>query len=120
MGAYHTLDLELNRAFTLTKEEWDVIALERVSTACDVSARADVAAIVLEEGLANVCLVTQNMTIVRQRVEVNVPRKRKGSSQHEKGMNRFYDQVYQALLKHIDFEVVKVLIIASPGFYRVR
>lgn len=30
MGAYHTIDLELNRKFTLIKEYWDVIALERV------------------------------------------------------------------------------------------
>ena len=30
MGAYHTIDLELNRKFTLLKEYWDIIALERV------------------------------------------------------------------------------------------
>lgn len=30
MGAYHTIDLELNRKFTLIKEYWDIIALERV------------------------------------------------------------------------------------------
>jgi Predicted RNA-binding proteins len=35
MGAYHTLDLEVNRKFTLTKSEWDSVALERVDTACD-------------------------------------------------------------------------------------
>ena len=30
MGAYHTLDLEMNRKFTLGKHEWDSIALERI------------------------------------------------------------------------------------------
>lgn len=35
MGAYHTIDLEVNRKFTLTKPEWDSIALERVDQACD-------------------------------------------------------------------------------------
>jgi protein pelota len=30
MGAYHTLDLELNRRFTLAKQEWDSVALERI------------------------------------------------------------------------------------------
>ena len=30
MGAYHTLDLELNRKFTLGKHEWDTVALERI------------------------------------------------------------------------------------------
>lgn len=35
MGAYHTLDLEINRKFTLTKPEWDSVSLERVDIACD-------------------------------------------------------------------------------------
>lgn len=30
MGAYHTLDLEMNRKFTLGKHEWDSIALDRI------------------------------------------------------------------------------------------
>lgn len=45
MGAYHTLDLELNRKFSITKAEWDSIALERVEMACDVAQSADVAAV---------------------------------------------------------------------------
>lgn len=34
------------------------------------------------------------------------------------GLVRFFEQVYQAIVQHIDFEIVKVLIIASPGFYK--
>jgi stalled ribosome rescue protein Dom34 len=30
MGAYHTIDLELNRKFTLSKDHWDFVALERI------------------------------------------------------------------------------------------
>jgi hypothetical protein len=30
MGAYHTLDLELNRKFTLGKHEWDSVTLDRI------------------------------------------------------------------------------------------
>ncbi|KAI8849071.1 hypothetical protein BC829DRAFT_392796 [Chytridium lagenaria] len=108
----------LNRPFSLAKHEWDVITLERVATSCDVATRADVAAVVLEEGLANFCLITQNMTIVRQRLEVNVPRKRKGSSNHEKATQRFFDQVYQGILKHFSLDIVKVIILASPGFVK--
>ena len=42
MGAYHTLDLELNRAFTLFKPEWDVVALDRVVEATDPTRFAEV------------------------------------------------------------------------------
>ena len=30
MGAYHTIDLQLNQKFTLAKQHWDVIALDRL------------------------------------------------------------------------------------------
>lgn len=35
MGAYHTVDLEANQKFTLFKEHWDSVTLERVDNACD-------------------------------------------------------------------------------------
>lgn len=31
---------------------------------------------------------------------------------------RFYDQIYQAILRHIHFDIVKAVIIASPGFVK--
>lgn len=30
MGAYHTIELELNRKFTLAKKSWDSIVLDRI------------------------------------------------------------------------------------------
>lgn len=85
MGAYHTLDLGLNRKFTLRKALWDSVALERVEMACDPAANADVAAVVMQEGLAHVCLITPSMTLVRSKIDITIPRKRKGFvQQHEK------------------------------------
>lgn len=120
MGAYHTLDLELNRQFTIRKFEWDIIALERIDEACDITKRADIAAIVLEEGLANLCLVTQSMTIVRAKIQTSIPKKRRGGyTDHDKGVKKFYNHIMQAIVKYVDFNVVKVLVIASPGFVKV-
>ncbi|KAJ1982841.1 Translation factor pelota [Dimargaris verticillata] len=119
LGAYHTVHLELNRNFTLVKPEWDTFALDRVREACDITKQAEVAAIVLQEGLANICLLTEHMTIVRQRIDAPVPRKRRGSTtNYEKGLTRFYDQVYRALLLHVNFDIVKAVIVASPGFVK--
>lgn len=92
MGAYHTLDLELNRKFSLRKPEWDSVSLERVDTACDPVHLADVAAIIMQEGLAHVCLITSSMTLVRAKIDVTIPRKRKGFvSQHEKVVRKGQD-----------------------------
>lgn len=119
MGAYHTLDLEVNRKFTLTKSEWDSVALERVDTACDPIQHADVAAVVMQEGLAHICLITSSMTLVRAKIDQCIPRKRKGNvQQHEKGLQRYFESVMQGILRHVNFDVVKCVLIASPGFVR--
>lgn len=119
MGAYHTIELELNRKFTLAKKQWDSIVLERIDQACDPAFSADVAAVVMQEGLAHICLVTPSMTLLRAKIETNIPRKRRGNcSQHEKALEKFYEQVMQGIIRHINFEVVKVVLVASPGFVR--
>lgn len=119
LGAFHTVDLELNQPFTLIKEEWDSINLDRIKDACDLTKQADAAAIVLQEGLANVCLLTNHMTVVRQRIETPIPKKQRGSvEKNEKGLQKFFEQVYQALLRHFNFEILKVVIIAGPGFIK--
>ena len=119
IGQYHTVDLELNKKFTLFKKNWDSIFLDRLEMACDCSARADVAAVVMHEGLAHVVLVTPYMTLTRAKIEMNIPRKRKGQcAQHEKGLQKFYDSIIQAILRHVNFDVVKCLLIASPGFVK--
>uniref|UniRef100_A0AAR2J093 Protein pelota homolog n=1 Tax=Pygocentrus nattereri TaxID=42514 RepID=A0AAR2J093_PYGNA len=106
MGAYHTIELELNRKFTLAKKVWDSVVLDRIEQACDPAQKADVAAVVMQEGLANLVLVTPAMTLLRAKVEVTIPRKRKGScAQHEK-------------VKLTSFIMVKCILVASPGFVK--
>lgn len=118
-GSHHTLDLELHNAFSLRKHEWDSIALDRVEMACNPAHQADLAAVIMHEGLANICLITQHLTITRQKIEHTIPRKRKGlCSQHDKGLEKFFDTIIAAIIKHIDFAIVKAVIVASPGFLK--
>ena len=46
-GAYHTLQIETQRAFTLEKALWDAVDLDRIQVACNPAARADLAAILI-------------------------------------------------------------------------
>ncbi|KAK9479817.1 hypothetical protein V1514DRAFT_327451 [Lipomyces japonicus] len=126
VGAHHTLDLSLHRAFTLTKTfeaPWDSVSLQTVQAACDPAAGAEVGAVVLQQsGLANVCLVTEHMTLVRQRIDVSIPRKRAAatgsapSSAHDRAVGRFYDTVVDAMSRHFDYSTLKAVVLASPGF----
>lgn len=98
MGAYHTLDLELNRKFSLRKQEWDSVSLERVDIACDPTKSADVAAVIMQEGIAHLCLITSSMTIVRAKIDVTIPRKRKGYvQQHEKVILNRINRIFNLL-----------------------
>ncbi|MFH4975740.1 hypothetical protein AB6A40_002449 [Gnathostoma spinigerum] len=121
MGQYHTLDIETGRKFTLSKPQWDSIDFERLNQCLDVAAHADVAAIVMHEGLAHICLLTAAMTVVRAKIDMQIPRKRKGfSSQHDKGVIRFYDAIIAAFVRHVDLKIVKCVLICSPGFLKEK
>lgn len=98
LGAHHTLEMEQHRPFSLHKNQWDVIALDRIEAACDPATTADLAAVVMQEGLAHICLVTGSMTLLRSKVEKAVPKKRQGPSSHDKGLERFFDLVVESVL----------------------
>ncbi|KAG0655909.1 Translation factor pelota [Rhodotorula mucilaginosa] len=120
-GAFHTLDLEIGRDFTIIKGEgeWDSVARERIKEMTEPGRGADVGAIVCGEGVANICIITNHTTIVRQRIDVPVPRKRKGGGTAlgaDRAHSKFLMQVYDAVNRHFNFDELKVLIIASPGF----
>ncbi|KAJ4458974.1 putative Protein pelota [Paratrimastix pyriformis] len=118
-GAFHTLELELQKPFVIRKFEWDVFHLERIAEACNPSKSAELAVVVMTEGLAHVCLITESLTHVRARVAMNIPRKnvrQGGAGSHSKAMTRFYDSLLQAMAQNINFEVAKCVVLASPGF----
>lgn len=116
-GQYHTIYLDLNTRFFLIKPIWDALALSQLNNACNSSRNAEVAVVIMQEGLAFVCLLTTHMSVQKAKIEVNIPRKRRNfTSNHEKGLGNFYEQILQAILRFVNFESIKCLIIASPGF----
>jgi protein pelota len=118
LGAHHTLTLEIGRNFTIEKECWDQIFLDRIEEACNPDLAAEIAAIVMQPGLAHLCLVTGSITVTKARIDITIPKKRTGSSNHAKALKRFYEAVYQAVLRHVDFDQIKCVLCASPGYVK--
>jgi protein pelota len=134
LGQFHTLDLELNRNFTLEKviegkdggEGWDSVAIAQLEEAIDPNKGTEAVAVVLQEGIANICFITQFQTILKQRVETAVPRKNAGSGRaagHDKALQKFFKTVVDTLLRQIeglfegkDSSATFPILIASPGF----
>ena len=139
MNAFHTLDIEVGRDVRIEKDEWDSIALATVQQSCVPGRGAEVGAIVCGEGqlslphshhkrnnfywigTAAFCLLSQHMTVVRQRIDISIPRKMSSSSSaHEKGLARFYDTVYTTFLRVIPYASasLRAIVIASPGWVK--
>ncbi|KAJ4874237.1 Protein PELOTA 1 [Raphanus sativus] len=88
IGAFHTLELDLKRPFVLRKAFWDSLALDTLKQASDPAASADLAVVLMQEGLGQIFLA----------------------------LKKFFENVLQAFVKHVDFSVVRCAVIASPGF----
>lgn len=116
-GQYHTLDLELNRPFTLWKKHgWDSVALQTLRDALDQDRDGAIAAVVMEEGMANICLITDFQTLVRQRVATHKSNSKHGSSKEDKATRQFFEKTLATLLRAIDFSQPRPLLLASPGY----
>ncbi|XP_057960906.1 protein PELOTA 1-like [Malania oleifera] len=117
LGAFHTIEIELHRPFVLRKDVWDSMALEVLKQASDPAASADLAVVLMQEGLAHVLLIGKSVTNVHSRIETSIPRKHGPAiAGYESALNKFFENVLQAFLKHVDFDAVQCVVIASPGF----
>ncbi|XP_050223558.1 protein PELOTA 1 isoform X2 [Mercurialis annua] len=117
IGAFHTLELELQRPFVLRKVIWDSLALDVLSQASDPGASSDLAVVLMQEGLAHILLVGRSLTSTRSRIETSIPRKHGPAiAGYESALKKFFEYVLQAFLKYIDFNVIRCAVIASPGF----
>ena len=117
LNAYHTLEIAIGRGVKIEKLEWDAVDVRRLEEAADPSASADLAAVLIVEGRANVVLVGANRTIVKGRIETSMPRKRGMALMgYEKAESKFFNNVAAVVQRHVDFNNVKCLVIAGPGF----
>lgn len=119
VGSFHTIELAPFRAFTIGKECWDSVYLERVNAAVNPTLDADLAAVIMQEGLAHVLLVSRSLTLTRARIEVSIPKKGKSAIfNRDSATKKFFDSIYRAISTHIDLKQVKVMLLASPGFVK--
>lgn len=117
IGAFHTLEIDLHRPFVLMKDIWDPLALDVLHQASDPKMSADLAVVLMQEGMAHIFLIGKSVTTTRARIETSIPRKHGPAvAGYDKAMHKFFDNVLQAFLKHVDFNIVRCAVIASPGF----
>ncbi|EGX93807.1 translation factor pelota, putative [Cordyceps militaris CM01] len=117
LGSHHTLDLEVDRPFTLIKAHgWDSVAREALAQGLGDDRHRATATVVMQEGLANICLITEFRTVFKARVDHVVPRKRDAAATQDAGVHKFYEKTLATLLRSVDFAAPRPLLLASPGF----
>jgi protein pelota len=119
LGSRHTLTLEPHRQFTLRKEEWDSVSIDRLrEAAADASASAQLWAVLIKEGLAQLCHVTGGMTIVKAKLETHIPKKGAPVALlgAKKAREHWFEQLLAAILRHVNFAALRCVVLAGPGF----
>jgi len=116
LGQYHTIEIELHRPVELKKHHWDSVYMEVLDDARDPTKKAEIAAIVMQEGLASICLIKSSLTKVCAKIERTIPKKKEGNKSFTTATNKFFDDIYTSLKRCINFDFVKVVLIGSPGF----
>jgi len=101
---------------------WDRQDLDRLRQATSPAATADLAALLVAEGLATLVLVGgATTTTLAAKIEAPLPRKsgRGGvgaANAHPKALSSFFDRVVASCSRKVDFGVVKCFVVAGPGF----
>ncbi|EGW34355.1 uncharacterized protein SPAPADRAFT_59775 [Spathaspora passalidarum NRRL Y-27907] len=118
LNSYHTAEVELNKEITIIKESWDEYDMKLLDDLCSIEKKADIGAVIFQEGVAHICYVTDTMTVLQAKVEKSIPRKNNeyGTRDLDKAMNSFYNMVIQTMVRHFDMNRLKVVVLASPGF----
>ncbi|KAG0680950.1 Translation factor pelota [Pichia californica] len=116
LGSHHTANVIIKESIKIHKDIWDSHDDELIDSSCSLASKAEVGAIVLEEGVSHTCLITDSMTILRNKIEKSIPKKRRGdSSAHDKALNTFLINTSLAAIRTLDLINLKAIIIASPG-----
>lgn len=119
LGAFHTIDIECQRALTLSKPAWDAEYFERLNFALDPSTDAEIGVVLMDEGLAHVFLIGRSLTLTRARIQKAIPRKGANALfNRDTAVKSFFEMVYRAMGEHLKFDMLKAIIIASPGYVK--
>ncbi len=113
---------------TITKPEWNETRLDILRELTNPTQNTEVAVLVMQEGLANLCLLRATTTKTCAVITRTIPKKKSTSSSssssssssggmaYEEAMRKFFQDIYAAIRLHLPIESLKVVLVGSPGF----
>ncbi|KAG0669237.1 Translation factor pelota [Maudiozyma exigua] len=119
VGKFISFTVNYSYPFTVIKQTFDKHSRQLLNEACNPEGKSDTAAVALQEGIAHVCILTPSSTILKQKIEYSLPKKKRGTDimKYDEKTEKFYRGIYNAMNKYYDFDKLKMVILCSPGFY---
>ncbi|CAR30871.1 hypothetical protein ZYGR_0P01730 [Zygosaccharomyces rouxii] len=119
VGVFFSTNIDYTYPITIIKYDFNAYHKKLLKEATQPASRADTAAVVLQEGLAHVCVLTASSTILKQKVEYTLPKKKRATdvAKFDEKTQKFYKAIYESIKRNFDFEKLKMIILCSPGFY---
>ena len=118
IGQYQSDEILVNSTFTLSKNVWDDIHLETLKRVTDVTVMSKIVAILMEPGISNLFYINNNQTVIKGKINESMPKTKARFSKNEVKENKFFNKILNQFIKQINFENIKVLIIAGPGLIK--
>ncbi|KAK5836355.1 hypothetical protein PVK06_012140 [Gossypium arboreum] len=94
-GSYHTLEIERHKEFDLTKEVWSSDVINTLHES-EKASTADLAVIIFQQESGQVFLVGHKTTLCAK-IEAS-------KTDSKAASNKFYEKVFQAFVKHVNFD----------------
>ncbi|KAH3900451.1 probable Protein DOM34 [Saccharomycodes ludwigii] len=119
IGKYFSFTIDFKYPFTLIKEDYNDYVSKLIKNACNVDHRTEMGAVVLQEGIAHVCLISPFSTMLKNKIEYSMPKKKRTTDlkKYDEKTNKFYRAIYDSMVRHFDFDKLKVVLLCSPGFW---
>lgn len=118
-GKFISFTVDYSFPFTIIKQNFDSYMNKKLQDAANPETRSDTAAVVLQEGIAHVCLLTSSSTILKQKIQYSMPKKKRATDimKFDEKTEKFYRAIYESIKKFYDFSKIRLVLLCSPGFY---
>ncbi|OHT04076.1 eRF1 domain 3 family protein [Tritrichomonas foetus] len=115
-GTFQRIMIGIGRPFDLIKKCWDKFSYQEIQEAGNPISNASVAAVIMQSGLAHICIVGRNTTVIKGKVTKAIPKVKVRGAGNSEAKQKFYSLTADELIRKVPLDQMKCIIIASPGF----
>jgi protein pelota len=123
MGAFHSVDIDPGTTFTLEKDNnYDKASMdERIEEITAQIPKEHTIVLPMQEGIANICVVSSDATITVSRITRNIPKKKDYEKARDASISKFFNDIYVPLKRHLaKFEHRSVVVVGRFVTYSFR